>query len=424
MGTWLLGDSCPANHVAEYDVAAGKTTGCKTCRAQGRQASVRNSAPSRRRAMEARTAQGQLGGGDAAATERGRQLADYWSRQAPAEYAPCGADGGPCPECGGPTHWVGADTATYCPSCNAWIRDPKAAERAAEHARRGAQVAVRAAGTVARRGGAAEREARVQLGVVRRGLVGAVAEMRLKCDPDLLDNDTFKQSARIIDALLAEYITEIEADKRGETLSETKASAGKLAEIGAELAAIKAGKEKWTTPDGLTYPQIVISREQADLERQRVKRQRDWDKADAKQAAADRREAEKATRKVLSTANRGDDDRPGRSSIAAAIDPGRTAELPGWVTAAVMRNMSLIQQHGKCEMEGHPLADRPAVALFGLGLPPVDEQDVLRDGAGNPYLDQHGPQALACGRHTADAEAWVNAQPDAEGRITCRWDLK
>jgi hypothetical protein len=402
--------TCRHGHADSYDVQPDGTTSCKTCKVPGACDACTEARPAalldgarvvikNSKANRERTAQHSPA---AAPGAEAGQLADYWRRQTPpaAWQKNLGAEGDPCPTCERPMRWAGASTALVClehaPAL--WARSAGAEQRAAAYlaskARPGAEVAVRGGAEVAVRTAAESRAERVQFGTRKRLLKDHVHGLIENCDGRLFNRQQHQRAAQQMRSWLTEYLGEIDNAADAETLGE----------VASEIQSFEQGAEGYASPEGYAYPLIAGQLEQDRQEREHQQRAREWhaeqerrDEADALAAERQRQadaQAEAAERRQAQARAR-------KPPPPAAPTSGTAAmSLAVAITAMRAAKDKAIQESGECQWKhaGRKVAER----LYGVGGGYAP--------GGGMYINSNAPQARACSKHFAAAEAWMAAQ--------------
>jgi hypothetical protein len=380
---------CRYEHSFTTRARGGTTLACPVCRKAGNRVSVWVPRDRPKTEREARL-QAELARptGQADTPAAGSELADRWERETPwdGKLSPLdGRAGDECPECDDPLLWEPGRTVTYCHECER-VRLPAAvAEHYQRQDQRSAEVAVRTGpGAVDR---VAARRAQVRLDARKQRTADQVNELIEAFDPDGL-YDGPKHLALDYRAGLNAYLRQIsKADSEGE-----------LAEIEAEVKEIITQAETSGAVAAIERQREAIERQAEYAERQaELAEQAEREAREAEREARQRTAIEMQQRKAIES----------RTTRKPAMASSPNGYLEGMVMVAAMiennrRNKERrLNEHGPCGYQHR----KPTVPERRYWITTLDWQ-----GNQSGYELPNAPAVVACSKHFAAADAWIQEQ--------------
>lgn len=378
--------TCKNGHTFPTRARGGVAVACPECRRQNPgQPRVTRWVPKDRPRTERERA-----GLPATAPEPDPGLTARWARE-PAWSGKipmaAGRPGDECPGCGEALMWEPGRTVIYCSQCPRLSLPPAVAEHYEHQERRTAAVATRTTPDAA-----AKRAARVRLAALKTRMTDQVDNWLNELDPDELTGPV-ERMARDYQAELSAYLTEIK----------NAASEAELTEILADITEVLGRAEAGGVLDAI------------ERHRQAVERQADEDERQAELAAQAEQEAEQERQEARRQAQ------IQASAQRRAIAPPPAARKPvtgpptgGYVGAAVTvigmmearrqekeKAAARLAQVGQCQYQHR----KPVAPDRRYYISAADWS-----GNANGYEIQNSPAVLACRKHFAEADTWIEEQ--------------
>lgn len=374
---------CRNRHSFTSRARGGSSVSCPACRPARVSVWIPRDRPrTEREARERAEHDGQAEGPAA-----GSELAGRWERETPwpGKLVTLGGRAGDeCPECEGPLQWEPGRTVTYCPACKR-IRLPAAvAGHYRRQDQRSAEVAVRAEPDAS-----VARAVRVRLNALKQRMADRVNEWVEVFDPEELSGGPLRL-ALDYRAELAAYLPEIRNAASEADLTEIMAEIGKVtdrANSSGALAQIERQREA-------TERQAELAEYQAEL---------------AKQAEYEAREAERAQREAERRATIEAQQRKAIESRTArkpatASSPNGYAEGLTVIAGMIESNRRSKERklaYGPCGYEHR----KPTIPERRYWITTLDWQ-----GNQSGYELPGSPAVVACRKHFAAADAWIQEQ--------------